>query len=659
MKKLLLYALMLLGTAAAGEKPLFVREVTVTGITDADLTVKLEFFLPASCSGYRLMNEHSREYALHEYYRRGSRVKIFFSARSGKKLYLVFYKNPVKHPEQEQTSGVLRQVKAFAGENIGSLAQFRELWERNPPDVGRFESRIFSGWNPFGPKRNSLHWYSAFIRIPQNGKWIFYSASTDASFFLIDGKLVVNAPGRRWVRPGQEGKINGAIPLKPGIHRLDYLHANYHSDYCYAIAAFHLPGDKEGRYQVIPESYYLPVLTATAGPLQTFLREPTADFSWELNDMLEIDGRQMYVVKFTTPFKKFLSWSLGYKEPEFNYFYFKPGEYPVSLECNLGKIGEKVTVDYQYLLKPIEEKMVKKYIREALEQERLHGIQPEGYAFLADALIKYRMEAAAKAFYERLLTRQRSVPPEIIFKLFDDLVLGELLRRECYEAAEKQLKLLLGIIKTPELRSAARLTGAELRFYGLGDTTGARHYFAAVRRQELSSNAALRRYDLLRADLALMTKGMEAAAELYQKIKPAAPEPEGRAQLLTGGMLIAARNCYILKKYADALEHAELLENAGPRIRLEPSYLLLKAKILNRLNRPRRAAGILQRLLKTEAGANIAAAANWQLAQFYFEHKQYSAARRRLIDILNNAPRSREAAEAPALLEKIEKELRL
>ena len=304
-----------------------------------------------------------------------------------------------------------------------------------------FRKEIFSGWNPFGPVAGSLHWYSAFIKIPQSGKWTFFSASTDASFLLIDDQLVVNSPGRKWIRDGLEGEIRGTVNLRQGIHRLDYLHANNNPLNCYAVAAFLPPGAPPKKLKVIPEDYYTPVLTADAGPLQTYSRKITGDFSWQMIDTVEIDHLQMYVVKFETPFRKFFTWSLGSKEPEFNYFYFKPGKYPVKFKCNMGEISQNVVIDYQYMFKPLNDKKVRTYILEALAQERRSSLQPEGYTFLASALVKLEMNEQAEEFYKQLLAKQNVAPPEITFRLFNDLILHDLLRHESYREAEKTVRL--------------------------------------------------------------------------------------------------------------------------------------------------------------------------------------------------------------------------
>jgi len=662
MKRLLIFTFLLVGILADAENPLFTREVVVEGNSSQTLTAKLEFYLPDSCAGYRLLEINKqtlngKELRFTEYNRLGSLIKIFFTARSGQKLQLAFYKNKVKHLPQKQISGVLRRVKKFNGKNVRNLNMFKELWEDNKFCGARFEKKIYSGWNPFGPKQNSLHWYSAFINLPETGKWIFFSASTDASFLLIDGKLVVNSPYRKWISAGQWGKINGTIMLKKGVHRLDYLHANNNPGYCYAIAAVLYPGAKKRSFHYIPETLYTPILTATAGALKKSSNRPACDFSWQIVDMIELYERQMYVVNFKTPFKKSLSWSMGERVSEFNYFYFKPGKYPVELKCRAGKIKQNVLVDYQYMLKPLGSDKVKKFIIEALKQEKTYGIQPEGYAFLAAALIKLKMHKEAESFYKELLTKQDSAPPEITFQLFNDLIMNRLLGREKYKEAEKQLKLLLKQLKSPNLLTSANLAYSELLFYRLGKIPEAGKYFAKVKRQNLADKELQMRYDLLQANLTLMNKNLEAATGLYKKIKAVLNSEIKNPQLAVSGALIAIQNCYILKKYDAALEHSKRLESVFPEVRLQPSYLLLKAKLLKELGQPRRAAWICLRLLKTNVPITLATEANWQLAQFYFKERQYLPAQKRLNDILKNAPRSRQAAEAEILLKKLKQEL--
>ena len=143
MRNLLIYSLVICGIFTCAAEPVFMREVTVNGNSQKPTTVKLEFYIPASCKGYRLVSRHSKEYAFTEYFRRGSLVKIFFEARSGKKLDLVFYKEAVRHFDQAQASGILHRVKKFNNSNVRSLRMFKRLWEKSDYSGACFEKKYF------------------------------------------------------------------------------------------------------------------------------------------------------------------------------------------------------------------------------------------------------------------------------------------------------------------------------------------------------------------------------------------------------------------------------------------------------------------------------------------------------------------------------------
>ena len=658
MKILSFFALLLSAVLVLAQNPLYVREVVVEGSSTKELTCKLDFFIPLSCKSYRLVNQKGKEFGTQEILRRGSKVRIFFNAKSGQKYYLAFYKDKVKNLACKQISGVLREVKKCSARNIRNLKHFEKLWKSNKLLGARFEKRIYSGWNPFGPREKSLHRFSAFVKIPVSGKWTFFSASTDASFILVDGKLVVNSPGRKWVRTGQEGKIRGSIELSKGIHHLEYLHANFNQDHCYAIAAMLAPGASKKKFRVIGEEAFTPVLTAKTGQLQTFSRKFTCDFSWQIVDMIEINEKNMYVVKYSTPCKPPLTWSNGNKNNEFNYFYFETGDYDVNLKCATGKISMKVIVEKQFMLKPIGKDKLKEYIKQAFDQENTSGIQKEGYSFLTEAMIKLKMFDEANKYYKYLLSKQKLVPPEITFKLFNELLLERLLKNEKYSIAERHLRQLYRQITSPELKSIADLAFAELYFYRLGELKKCQKHFLKIKLSLLNNETLKRRYNILNADLTLTNDGLEKAAEKYRKIKTASKFNSNKSQLLISGTMIAIRNCYVMKKYNTALEHTEKLESVFPEVRLEPAYLLLKAKLYIKLKQPLRAVQTFLRIFKTEPSVSVSASSNWELAKFYYNQRQYLPARKRLLNILNNAPRSREAAEASKLLAKLDTELR-
>ena len=67
--------------------------------------------------------------------------------------------------------------------------------------------------------------YSGTLNIAAAGKYGFMTSSQDASFLLIDGKLVVSAPGRHGPAHQARRGSRHDIELSAGPHKFDYYHA--------------------------------------------------------------------------------------------------------------------------------------------------------------------------------------------------------------------------------------------------------------------------------------------------------------------------------------------------------------------------------------------------------------------------------------------------
>ena len=57
-------------------------------------------------------------------------------------------------------------------------------------------------------------------------------------------------------------------------------------------------------------------------------------------------------------------------------------------------------------------------VMEALEQEKNIGIQNEGYAFIANAVLMLKMKKQAVEFYSRLLEKHNLIQPDVILNYF-------------------------------------------------------------------------------------------------------------------------------------------------------------------------------------------------------------------------------------------------
>ena len=95
-------------------------------------------------------------------------------------------------------------------------------------------------FNPFWPNPEPfLSEYHGTLRISRAGTYRFFTSSQDCSFLLIDGKVVVAAPG--WHGPVHDSRIKGEVNLSAGTHDFQYLHAAAGGDAC-MVAAWQPPG---------------------------------------------------------------------------------------------------------------------------------------------------------------------------------------------------------------------------------------------------------------------------------------------------------------------------------------------------------------------------------------------------------------------------------
>ena len=160
-------------------------------------------------------------------------------------------------------------------------------------------------------------------------------------------------------------------------------------------------------------------------------------------------------------------------------------------------------------------------------------------------------------------------------------------------------------------------------------------------------------FDILQADLALFIKGLDESEQLYNRLNSMSKKLDRQQKIAISGMIISIRNCLIMKKYDEAMNYIEQIENLQPESHLNPELILIKAKVLKNLGMPRRAAVCYETVLKLNPALSTAASANLELAEYYCQSSQYRKAREYLNNILTEAPRSHEAVSAGKILNDI------
>lgn len=209
----------------------------------------------------------------------GDTVRIAFAIRSGVRKYHVYYGNPKAKPAKplEIKRGVLLEMWKFRGRPPKNLKQAKKVFAAKGEKelLGRdFRDRIFLGHNPFGPDVSLASLYTAWFFAPQDGDYVFCSSSTNASFLLIDDKLVVNNGGAH--RPQNTPVKRETIQLKAGLHKLTYMHVTNRGNPI-AVAAWKPPGGK--RIWPMAPGHFTSRIRASFAPAEQYGRGLSIDFT--------------------------------------------------------------------------------------------------------------------------------------------------------------------------------------------------------------------------------------------------------------------------------------------------------------------------------------------------------------------------------------------
>jgi|GEM_PF-2164241 len=123
-------------------------------------------------------------------------------------------------------AGVILETREGTGKAVDNLERMIRAWDDSKTVYGRSMLRqIFEGGHRHGPQEDILSHYTGWFEVSKPTRYSFALISVDASFLLIDGKLVVQWPGRHPYKAGWKGKFQGSVELPAGIHELEYYNA--------------------------------------------------------------------------------------------------------------------------------------------------------------------------------------------------------------------------------------------------------------------------------------------------------------------------------------------------------------------------------------------------------------------------------------------------
>ena len=243
-------------TAETGSGLIYQRKVQLPQGPALPAIVMTEFFTNGelSASGSSIVVHDSRRNAVPWRILQlgpGDFCRLAFQTVPKQHLYKIYYAGkgePEKPPAWTNRAGLLLETRHWTNCNLRSLDSLRDTFKSAEPFGSAFVPAVFHRYNPFWPDPEPfLSQYQGTLRIARPGLYRFFTSSQDCSFLLIDGKLVVAAPGRHG--PVHDSRIKGEVNLSAGAHEFRYLHAATGADAC-MVAAWQPPGS--GKPEPIP-----------------------------------------------------------------------------------------------------------------------------------------------------------------------------------------------------------------------------------------------------------------------------------------------------------------------------------------------------------------------------------------------------------------------
>ncbi len=648
------------------------KKVVIPAEVKGNTSVTLDFFLPAECSGYQLFNRSGDIIKTCLLQEEGGYVKVFFNINGADELSLAFLKERPGHGGRLlNASGLLhtiRKSKEPLG-SVDSMHMFMKHWDNSTFLGALFEERIFCGYNPLGPDKDTLHSYDGYLRIDKAGSYRFYSASTDASFILIDGQPVVSWPGRHDPRKGANNEITGDVVLNEGVHRLRYLHANS-GDWLCAVAGILPPGEKKNG--VIPKTAFTEVYKASAGPMEDLDGKPVPEFSWNNRQMIYFDTDCMHEVEFNAAVPVGLNaqkirWDFGDgtsgEGAKVSHIYFKRWTYHVTMTLDLAgghqmKEKQDVQVNFRFGQNQNDDNLTYDIIRKAVQQESTIGIQPEGYDAIMTAMLFYKQKKEGEAFYQKSALMKNSEARAHLFEFLDKLVVAQMIDSENYVRGIDAWEAFIQKSQEP-LKSRALLKKAELLIGPLRETQNGLDILSKIEDASLS-DVEKKSYIIAQSDAALSKEGFNSAYYILNSIVAASSNPKDAKERLERENSVNAK-LFLVEHYiksdkdAEALEVIAALEWEKPTVRFYAPLLLLKGRAYSKLGRTIMAGALLENGLLLDRDDDTDAKLRMALAGVYVARKEYLKAKQQLAIIKKQNPNSLEELEASKLLDVINK----
>jgi PKD repeat protein len=604
----------------------------------------------------------------------GEPATLMFDSSPGTKRYYVYVGSDWPAMHLANKAGVTLESRAGDGTTIDHLPDMQQAWDKSTTIYGRaMAPGLFEGGNRFGPQGNVLAHFQGWFNVANAEHLQLAAISTDASFVLVDGKEVVEWPGRHDFHPGLQGQFQGAVDLTPGLHSLEYYNAYVSSNEgrpllcCLAAKG----GALANWTMLTPDNnFFVPTAhahiaeyqlstTATAGDV------PHNALEWNFTGQSviapDVADIGLIAMQFTcrpgngTNYKWTFDDGTTAVGPNVQHLFPRPGMRTVKVDIDNGNQSSSLTqtinihpnwiqlTTFQPQLVP--EQLAEIMLRDpaAMPASDLAGCMAVVGTFKnSDGILKLIPSACDKMkdFNEADLP------------YFKDAALY--LAREDLAHSDEATKLLQVLVDrctqdkpsptVTAVGSASRLGLASLTLRNTDHIDDVRKLLDGINVDSLNGEEH-RQYDLLRADLALAAGDIAGAKKQYEALTGNPEGPDARSSIRRTAKISQAR-AFIDRKDLDAAEHAlRQVSMRAPVETLTPDWALTRLRLYEEENLPVAAYLYAKRLLPliTDEGRSELL---FQMISLAYAQGDNDLAKKSLDELLKKHPYSSEAAEA-------------
>ncbi|HUS47096.1 MAG TPA: tetratricopeptide repeat protein [Phycisphaerae bacterium] len=592
----------------------------------------------------------------------GDQVRVAFALRPKVTKYYVYFGNP-EAPAADPLDirrGVLLEMWAYPGGALRTLEQVEGIFRRTRQLLGRdVRDRIFSAHNPFGPRNSIAAIHTGWLNARRSGQYVFAVSSQNASFLLVDDKVLISNGGLHAV--DRRARQSARISLEAGLHKLTFYHVSP-GGHPYAVLAWRPPWQpNRQRFTFVPPGAFAPFVRGAPEAMEEYGKAAGVDFLPEHLGETFMSNRyyQRYGFNALAPGRSQRSvkwtWDFGdgqtSTDPNVEHVYLLPGQYTVKLTGAVGA-ARMTQTNGLYVSRPWDR----------VTDNRLDTVRHH-----ADIVLKYDLKALpAQALGEAVLLFERARMDEALMKAGAAFVsLDKVPPRSVNDVLPVYARRLVAHGKADEaiaaLRKASRLVKASpdvsasmlveagrIMLEHKGDDRGAAAIFEGVidKYVAVGKGGAVRLAQIGLGDVWRTRGDANQARQAYQKAKPNPPDGAGGEPFVKGDYARHVEEYIRTRDYEAAGDYLQTWQEAFPLDKLEGYWSLLVAQLAFAQGRHAEAVREAQVLVKVNPASNYGAELLMIAYDAHLRLRQPDQAKKVLRQIVKDFPESPLAAEA-------------